>query len=261
MHWRTVSEFKHEGRTMLVKRLGADSGPQFVLVHGIGVGTSYFHRLATALASVGEVHVVELPGMGRAPRPEEPMSVEDFAAILSAYLLAEDVPDPVLVGHSMGTQIVVEASLRHPDRFRRLVLMGTVVDPRERSALLQGLRLLQDCLFFETPPSNVAVLSDYLRTGIRWYLATLPAMLGYRTDDAVPRVTAETVVMRGERDPISRRWWAERLQEAIPAARFVEIPGKGHVVMYTATDAVVAPIVELARLPQPGLAEPGLDPR
>jgi pimeloyl-ACP methyl ester carboxylesterase len=68
-------------------------------------------------------------------------------------------------------------------------------------------------------------------------------------------------VMRGERDPISRRWWAERLQEAIPAARFVEIPGKGHVVMFTATDAVVDPIVELASLPQPGLAEPGLDPR
>jgi pimeloyl-ACP methyl ester carboxylesterase len=256
MHWRTVSEFKHDGRTMLVKRLGADEGPQFVLVHGIGVGTSYFHRLARALAPVGGVHAVELPGMGRAPRPEDPMSIEDFAGILSAYLLEADVRDPVLVGHSMGTQIIVEASLRHPDRFRRLVLMGTVVDPRERSALRQGLRLLQDCVLFETPPSNAAVLSDYFRTGMRWYFATLPAMLGYRTEDAVRGLTAETVVMRGERDPISRRWWAERLEEAIPAARFVEIPGKGHVVMYTATDAVVDPILELARAPQPGL-----DPR
>jgi len=256
MHWRTVSEFKHEGRTMLVKRLGADEGPQFVLVHGIGVGTSYYHRLARALAHSGGVHVVELPGMGRAPRPDSPMSIGEFADILSTYLIDAEVADPVLVGHSMGTQIVVEASLQHPDRFRRLVLMGTVVDPRERSALRQGLRLLQDCVFCETPPSNVAVLSDYLRTGVRWYAMTLPAMLGYRTEDAVRRVTAETVVLRGARDPISRRWWAERLAEAIPAARFVEVPRKGHVVMYTATDEVVDAIVDLARV-----REPGLEPR
>ncbi len=256
MRWRTVSEFKHDGRTMLVKRLGADTGPHFVLVHGIGVGTSYYHRLARALARSGAVHVVELPGNGRAPRPDAPMSVPDFAAILSAYLIAADVADPVLVGQSMGAQIVVEASLQHPERFRRLVLIGTVVDPRERTAAMQGLRLLQDWLFCETPPANFAVFSDYLRTGIRWYLDTLPSMLGYRTEDAVRGLSAETVVLRGARDPISRHEWNVELTAAMPSGRLVEVPRKGHVVMYTATDAVVEPILELARA-----AEPGLEPR
>jgi pimeloyl-ACP methyl ester carboxylesterase len=256
MHWRTVSEFKHDGRTMLVKRLGADEGPQFVLVHGIGVGTTYFHRLARTLARIGGVHAVELPGMGRAPRPDEPMSIEDFAGIVSAYLLDADLPDPVLVGQSMGSQVVLEASLQHPDRFRRLVLMGTVVDPRERTALLQGLRLAQDFTFFETPPANAAVFSDYLRTGVRWYLATLPAMLGYHTEEAAPQVTAATLVIRGGRDPISRRPWNRQLCELLPDARFREIPRKGHVVMYTATAAVAEEIVEFAGVPQPGL-----DPR
>lgn len=253
MRWRTVSEFKHEGRTMLVKRIGAGTGPHFVLVHGIGVGTSYFHRLARALAPLGEVLAVELPGYGRAPRPETPMSIEDFAEILSACLIAEDVPDPVLIGHSMGCQIVVEAALQHPDRFPRIVLMGTVVDPTERTAARQALRLLQDCLFRESVPSNIAVLSDYIRTGVRWYLTTLPAMLAYRTEDAVERLTAETLVMRGSRDPISQHEWNIRLTGAISNARFVEVPDKGHVVMYVATDAVVDPILELARASEPGL--------
>ncbi|WP_210478833.1 alpha/beta fold hydrolase [Naasia sp. SYSU D00948] len=255
MRWRTVSEFKHAGRTMLVKRLGAGSGPHFVLVHGIGVGTSYFHRLAKALAPFGEVITVELPGYGRAPRPETPMSIEDFAEILSAYLIAEDVPDPVLVGNSMGTQIVVEASLQHPDRFRRLVLLGTVVDPRERTAPQQALRLLQDCLFCESIPSNIAVFADYVRTGVRWYLATLPSMLAYRTEEAVTRLTAETVVMRGARDPISKHEWNEQLAASIPSSRLIEVPRKGHVVMYTAPEAVVEPILELARAEQAGLEQ------
>lgn len=253
MHWRTVSEFKHGGRTMLVKRLGAGTGPRFVLVHGIGVGTSYFHRLARALAPLGEVLVVELPGYGRAPRPETPMSIEDFAEILSAWLIDEDVPNPVLVGHSMGTQIVTEAALQHPDRFRRIVLMGSVVDPRERSAPQQALRLLQDCLFRESVPSNIAVLADYIRTGVRWYLTTLPAMLAYRTDEAVTRLTAETLVMRGGRDPISKQEWNEQIAASIPSARLVTVPRQGHVLMYTAPEAVVGPILELARAPLPGL--------
>lgn len=253
MRWRTVSEFKHDGRAMLVKRLGADEGPQFVLVHGIGVASTYYTRLAVALAREGGVHVVELPGFGGAPKPGRPMSVGEFADILSAYLIARGVPDPVLVGHSMGTQVVIEATLQHPDRFRRLVLMGTVVDPREHTALLQGLRLAQDCLLCESPPSNFAVLRDYVRTGLPWYMATLPAMLGYRTDEALPRVEAETLVLRGGRDPISGRRWNLQIRELIPLARFVEVPGAGHVVMFTAPDAVAQPILELARTPEPGL--------
>jgi pimeloyl-ACP methyl ester carboxylesterase len=59
--------------------------------------------------------------------------------------------------------------------------------------------------------------------------------------------------MRGSRDPISQHEWNIRLTGAIPGARFVEVPGKGHVVMYVATDAVIEPILELARAPEPGL--------
>jgi pimeloyl-ACP methyl ester carboxylesterase len=253
MRWRTVSAFKHEGRTMLVKRLGADEGPNFVLVHGIGVGSTYFQRLADALAPHGAVYAVELPGHAQAPKPDDPLSIEDFAAVLSAWLLEQGIEDPVLIGQSMGCQVVTEAALQQPDRIRRVVLMGAVVNPRERSALLQGLRLLQDCLFFESPPSNWAVLRDYVRTGPRWYLKTLPAMLGYRLEDALPRLGAATVVLRGGRDPISRRDWNLRMRELLPLARFVEVPHKGHVVMWTAPDTVTEQVLALAAAPAPGL--------
>ncbi|BDZ47624.1 alpha/beta fold hydrolase [Naasia aerilata] len=248
MRWRTVSAFKHAGRTMLVKRLGADEGPHFVLVHGIGVASAYYRRLARALAPHGAVHAVELPGHGGAPKPAEPMSIEDYAGVVSAYVIQQGLVDPILVGQSMGTQVVTEAALQHPNLFRRVVLIGAVVNPRERSALHQGLRLLQDCMFFETPTSNWVVLRDYVRTGVRWYAATLPAMLGYHTEDALRRLTAETLVIRGGRDPISRHDWNLQMRRLIPLARFVEIPRKGHVVMYSAPEAVLAPILELAGL-------------
>jgi len=250
MHWRTVLRFNHEGRTMLVKRLGADTEPQFVLVHGIGVASRYYTRLAAVLARSGGVHAVELPGHGGAPKPARRQSIEDYAAVLSAYVLEAGLTDPILVGHSMGGQIVIEAALQHPDAFRRIVLLGSVVNPRERSAILQGLRLAQDT-FLETIPSNYAVFRDYARTGPRWYLATVPAMIGYRTDEAAALLTAETLVVRGVRDPIARHHWSEELTGLIPRSRLVEVPGGAHVVMYTATDRVAREILDHARIGVP----------
>jgi pimeloyl-ACP methyl ester carboxylesterase len=257
MRWRTVLRFNHEGRTMLVKRLGADTGPQFVLVHGIGVASRYYTRLAAVLARSGGVHAVELPGHGGAPKPAKPQSIEDYAAVLSAYVLESGLSDPILVGHSMGGQVVIEAALQHPDTFPRIVLLGSVVNPRERSAVLQGLRLAQDT-FLETPASNYAVFRDYARTGPRWYLATVPAMIGYRTDRAAARLTAETLVVRGIHDPIARHHWSQELARLIPRSRLVEVPGGAHVVMYTATDRVAQEVLDHARagIPSTNLSEP-----
>src|SRR5690606_3332191 len=121
--------FRHHGRVMLVHRPPHDrpTGPQFVLVHGIGVSARYYTRLARALAPSGGVHVLDLPGFGSAPRPEEPLTIEDHAEVVNAYVRSAGLGTPVLVGHSMGTQVVVEAALRAPELHACIVAIGGVV--------------------------------------------------------------------------------------------------------------------------------------
>lgn len=248
MQWRTVLGFKHEGRTMLVKRLGPDTGPQFLLVHGIGVASRYYARLARVLARSGGVHAVELPGFGGAPKPEAPLPLEEHAAILTAYARSAGLADTVLVGHSMGAQIVLEAALQEPDLFGSVVTIGGVVDPGSRTALQQGLRLTEDFLL-ETPASNWAVLRDYARTGPRWYFGTVPIMLGYRTEEALVRLRLPLLILRGRRDPIVRHDWADQMRRLAPDARLVEIPGAAHVVMYTHAEEVAREILVHVGLP------------
>lgn len=181
--------------TALAKRLGPDVGLQIVLVHGIGVGFRYYAPLARVLARSAGVHVLELPGFGGAPKPESPLSVEELAAVVNAYVRAAGLDEPVLVGHSMGAQVVVDAVLQDPGLVPVVVVMGCVVDPRWRTALQQGLRLLQDCLR-ETWSANWTVLREYARTGPRWYLRTVPSMLGYRTEEAVARLPVPLLIVR-----------------------------------------------------------------
>jgi pimeloyl-ACP methyl ester carboxylesterase len=218
--------FEHAGSTVLDYRYGPAGGTPFVLVHGIGVGLSYFRPLAPLLAEHGPVHVLELPGFGNAPKPTEVLSVEDHAGLVVALLRSIGRP-VVLVGQSMGCQIVLEAALRAPELVERVVAIGAVTDPDERSAVLQGLRLAQDVLG-ETPATNWRVFSEYLKCGPRRYLATLPSMLAYDTDAAASAVTVPTMLIRGSRDPICRRPWARRLAARFAVGGLIEIPGAHH---------------------------------
>ena len=234
--------------TLVVRRWDASpfaGGATFVLVHGIGVSSRYFARLAASLTRFGTVYAVDLPGFGSAPRPERELTVEAGAGLLSAFLRAEKLDDVVVVGHSMGSQFVVEVAAVSPSQVTGVVVIGAVVDERARAPWQQGMRLLRDVLR-ESPTANWIVGTDYLRSGLRWYLTELPAMLDYRIEERIRLVTAPVLVLRGERDPIAPQGWSERLAGYAPNARLISVPGAAHVVQHTATSAVARILADFA---------------
>jgi pimeloyl-ACP methyl ester carboxylesterase len=248
--------FVHEGETLLVKQRAhiRPARRNFLLVHGIGVSSRYFERLAVRLAEEGHVHNVDLPGFGGAPKPAHPMSIRRFAALLCAYLDAEKVRDCVLVGHSMGTQIVTEMARTRPDLAGAIVLIGPVVDPAAPTAVQQAVRLALDMLR-ETPASNLVVLADYARCGLLWYLRQLPAMLRYPALERFAEVRVPRLVMRGRNDTVAPREWAQTLAEASGGTRLVEIPQAAHVAQFTAPNAVADAVLRFtANAGLPGAA-------
>jgi pimeloyl-ACP methyl ester carboxylesterase len=54
-------------------------GRPFVLVHGIGVSSRYFHPVAAQLAQRGHVYLVDLPGYGSVPDPRRDVTIADHA--------------------------------------------------------------------------------------------------------------------------------------------------------------------------------------
>lgn len=212
-------------------------GPTLVLVHGIGVSGRYFAPLADVLARDHHVLVPDLPGFGRSPRTGQRPTVEDLAATVRDYLRAADLDRPVLVGHSMGAQVVVEVMRQVPGAAGRGVCIGTVIDSAARGPVRQALRLARDGLN-EPLRANAIITSDYLRAGPRWYTAMLRPMLGYATEEAAAQVSDELLFVRGEKDPICTRRWQAELAAAAPRGRGAEVPGAGHVAMYTHPEAV-----------------------
>ena len=221
-------------RTFGTVRPGA---PVFVLVHGIGVSFRYFEPLAEELAKRGVVHLLDMPGYGSSPRPRRNISIAEHGEVLATVLRTEGIENPVLIGHSMGCQMVTEAVTRDPDLTDSVVLMGPTMSPSERTFFSAAFRLGVD-MTREPLRGNWTVLTDYLfRCGPVWYAMQVPHLLRDRIEERVPRISARVLVIRGDRDPVVSRPWATHLASLAQDGRFAEVPGP-HVVMFTAPERI-----------------------
>lgn len=227
----------HEDLTIVVKRFPVrheprDSDRAFVLVHGIGVSSRYYQPLASELAHLGAVYLVDLPGYGAAPSPRRDVRIADHAAVLASVLRRAGLEDAVLIGHSWGTQVVSTLAAQHPEVASRIVLMAPTLEPTARSFGRATRNLLRDA--FREPPVVFGIaVTDYLvRCGLPYLLRQVPHMIDDRLETRIDRLSAKVLVVNGDRDPIVSTAWARQLCEQSDRVEFREVRGP-HVIMHT----------------------------
>lgn len=106
----------------------AGDGAPLVLLHGSGPGVSAWSNFASNIPVFAErFHTIcpDMPGFGASP-PVQWQSIYSQVASDALRSLLDDLKiDRVsIVGNSMGGNVAAEFALAHPDRVRRLVLMG-----------------------------------------------------------------------------------------------------------------------------------------
>jgi pimeloyl-ACP methyl ester carboxylesterase len=230
-----TSRQQHDDLTIVVERF---PGPEqvaartYVLVHGIGVSARYFHPLAAELSRTGRVFLVDLPGYGAAPNPRRDVSLADHAAVLAGFLREADLRTPVIVGHSMGTQVVSVLAAAHPEVTDTVVMLAPTMVPTARTPWRAIGHLLLDGT--REPPAvwAISVIDYVVRCGLPYLVRQMPHMLRDRMEDRVPAHGARTLVINGDRDPIVPSAWAEELSRAHPQGEFRQVHGP-HVIMHT----------------------------
>lgn len=231
---------------------GEPGRPALCFLHGGSAHAHWFDAVVPAFAHRYHVMALDQRGHGGSEwAPTRAYATEDFAADLIGAMDALRWARITVIGHSMGGHNAMAFAAWHPDRVERLVVVDSRPSiPAERlqnmhrrgergpmrhetlDSALKSFRLL--------PRETVAdpVLLEHLaRQGIverdgRFLYRFDPACNGRRrpTDGwaLLERITAPTLLVRGEHSPILPPEMAAEMLAHLPHGRLVEIPGTYH---------------------------------
>jgi 2-hydroxy-6-oxonona-2,4-dienedioate hydrolase len=218
-----------DGRSMFARTTAWEppkQNPPVVLVHGMGISSSYMVRLAEELSRDTKVYAPDLPGYGRSGA-NEILSLEQLGASLSRWIDAVGLGRPLLVGNSFGCQVIAEQLHQCPGQASGIIFIGPTLDGEARPLGRLLPRWAYEAVVWESEMSHL-VWRDYFAAGPRRAIATLGMM---RNDEIAPKLQdldIPVLLARGEHDPISSERWLFQLQEVIPHARVRTIPGTAH---------------------------------
>jgi pimeloyl-ACP methyl ester carboxylesterase len=203
-------------------------------------------------------------GRSGAPRNEDRIDVAAHAADADAVRRALGDPPVVLVGHSFGTQVALEAYRLRPEGVRALVLVcgsfGRVTYTFKGSDMLAG--VLPDLLSFVTRhphigralwahvppklalamarltgdvdpmrvnPDDVAPYFDHVvHLDFALFLRMLRAAGEHSAEDLLPHVKVPVLVVAGELDSFTPPAVSRAMAEAIPGAELALCEGGSH---------------------------------
>jgi pimeloyl-ACP methyl ester carboxylesterase len=178
------------------------SGPRrdVVLVHGLGMSSRYFSRLARALHARGFHPIApDVPGFGESVNAPAAGPAE-HAQMLASWADAQGIRDAVWIGHSIGCNTVAHLARVRPDLVRRSIMIGPLWT-RTRFVSLRTFMMLALDALREPLSLYKFVLPAYWRVGFaRWWMTWRRYAADVLTDPP-----ADAVFIAGERDPIPDR--------------------------------------------------------
>ena len=237
------------------------TGPADLALHGLGGGAYFFRGLTDRLQPDYRVIAVDLP---TSPHVSMAAWVDELGR-----LTADEIRDPVvLLGHSMGTILALEAWAAWPERIRGLIFVGGVpqVAPRIRERLTDRVRALDEAstlagwgskvspgvfspATFRDRPEVVAAFERLFEMqSVDAYVRCCRILLGANAETIVGTVTVPCVGITGEDDQYAPPDAVAAFLEAIPGNPRLEIiPGCGHLPFLEQPDAFAAAVKSFLR--------------
>jgi pimeloyl-ACP methyl ester carboxylesterase len=236
--------------------------PSVVFVHGAANDHSAFLLQSRYFAYHGcNALAVDLPGHGRSEGP--PLAtIGALADWVAAAIDAAELGQAALVGHSMGSLVVLECAARHAARVRALALIGTSAPMPVGDALMSAAReerhealdMLTIWGYSAAAQIGGNAVPGMWMTGAALRLierakpqvlyVDLKACADYDGGiAAAAKVKCPTLLVLGSRDMMTPPRNAKSVAAAIAGSRTVVLEGAGHALMAERPDAVLDALI------------------
>lgn len=252
-----MPHLEHQGQRIHYTVTG--SGPPVLLAHSFLCSRLMWQPQIDALQDRYQLIAVDARGHGESGRVEAPFTLWDAAGDHLAVLNALGIERAAWAGLSQGGMAGLRAALAHPGRIAGLALLDCDGGPETRYikakytamkavARLVGIGPLLPAvgpiMFGRTTlRTNQALVTAW---NARFRALHVPSVLfgidavRFRDDlfGRLGEIICPTLVLVGAEDKALPPARSRRLADALPDARFVEVPGAGHLSAQETPDAV-----------------------
>ena len=254
-------------------RLGRGA-PPLVFVHGFACDHRDWQPQLDFFARTNEVVACDLRGHGQTPgRPEE-CSIEHYGGDVAALVNNLELSQAILVGHSMGTRVILEAARLVPKRIAALVMLdgsrgAPAGEPQAAEAAAKAAidkvgypafaENLFRQMFFQPSAEADAIVARALRSSAQFGPALYPRMVRWdaqHMDAALAAVRVPMLVIqsttrdanwnRAPLKPGDTTPYLDLLKEKIKQVKIEIVPDTGHFTMLEKPETVNRLIREFA---------------
>lgn len=213
--------------------------PPLVLIHGAGGNYLQWPPRLRRLPTTS-VYALDLPGHGQSEGPGC-TSVEDYCALVHAFVGALGLSTPLVAGHSLGAAIALMFAYRYPGETAGMALVGggprLPVSPKLLALLQSDLeqaieRIVAGFYGPETPKRRRADALAALRACVPGVLlGDFEACARFDLTDALSSIHTPALVLCGGRDRMVPPTLSAELAAGLPNSRLAALPDAGHMVM------------------------------
>ena len=222
------------------------TGTPLVLIHGYPLDHSIWNELVPLLENEFDLILPDLRGFGESDVMEADDSIIAYASDIAGLLTHLKIKKAFLAGHSMGGYVALAFAREYEERVMGLAMISsqTPGDPPERKegryatakqVIEEGVGTVVEAM---TPKLSADPnIQDYVRELIAkqpplGIFSALYAMAD-RPDssDIFAAFPFPVVVVHGDADALIPVERGREMKANLPAARYVELPGVGHLPM------------------------------
>jgi pimeloyl-ACP methyl ester carboxylesterase len=220
------------------------------LLHGVGGGKAAWAYQLDPLADAGYRAVAwDMPGYGDSAMIE-PFTFEGLAGALERLIDHIAPARAILLGHSMGGMVALEACAWFPEKIAGLILSGSSpafgradgawqqeflrqrLGPLDEGKIMADLApmLMRDLIGVQPDPAGVELAMRVMSAvPSTTYRAALQALVTFDRRALLPALRIPVLALAGEADRTAPPAVMQKMAERIPGARYDCLPRAGHI--------------------------------
>ena len=216
-------------------------GNPVILLHGWLATLETMRPIANNLCKNFKVYLVDVIGFGKSQLPEHPLKTDDFGNFLKEFTEKLNIKNPILIGHSNGGRIIINAVGRGLVSAKKIVLIDSAgIKPKRSLTYYLKVAFYKTGKFFLNLLPNTKAIkkfkekirnhvgSEDYKTSANVLKETMKIIVNEDLQYLLPKISVPTLLFWGSLDTATPISDARIMEKLIPDCGLIEYAGSSH---------------------------------